>query len=107
MARKPDTPLRRGWTTGACATAATRAALMGVDPADRAWVEMWNRRMELEVLSQIAGTFRNTHEFFKDVAERLTPHGVLCISLGHYENYLSDELAISLKQSAGHIVDGS
>ena len=27
MTRKPDTPLRRGWTTGACATAATRAAL--------------------------------------------------------------------------------
>jgi len=27
MARKPQTPLRRGWTTGACATAATRAAL--------------------------------------------------------------------------------
>jgi cobalt-precorrin-5B (C1)-methyltransferase len=26
MARKPDEPLRRGWTTGACATAATRAA---------------------------------------------------------------------------------
>jgi cobalt-precorrin-5B (C1)-methyltransferase len=30
MARKPDTDLRRGWTTGACATAATRAALMGL-----------------------------------------------------------------------------
>jgi cobalt-precorrin-5B (C1)-methyltransferase len=27
MARKPETPLRRGWTTGACATAATKAAL--------------------------------------------------------------------------------
>ncbi|WP_417727913.1 cobalt-precorrin-5B (C(1))-methyltransferase [Roseovarius sp.] len=27
MNRKPETPLRRGWTTGACATAATRAAL--------------------------------------------------------------------------------
>ena len=27
MARKPDAPLRRGWTTGACATAATKAAL--------------------------------------------------------------------------------
>ena len=26
MARKPDGPLRRGWTTGACATAAARAA---------------------------------------------------------------------------------
>ncbi|MEM8775947.1 MAG: cobalt-precorrin-5B (C(1))-methyltransferase [Pseudomonadota bacterium] len=30
MVRKPDKPLRRGWTTGACATAATRAALMGL-----------------------------------------------------------------------------
>ena len=27
MARKPNAPLRRGWTTGACATAATKAAL--------------------------------------------------------------------------------
>ena len=26
MARKPNVPLRRGWTTGACATAATKAA---------------------------------------------------------------------------------
>ena len=26
MARKPEAPLRRGWTTGACATAAARAA---------------------------------------------------------------------------------
>jgi len=26
MARKPNSPLRRGWTTGACATAATKAA---------------------------------------------------------------------------------
>lgn len=35
MTRKPThtsdgTPLRRGWTTGACATAATKAALMGL-----------------------------------------------------------------------------
>lgn len=28
MSRKPDRELRRGWTTGACATAAVRAALM-------------------------------------------------------------------------------
>jgi len=30
MARKPDSPLRRGWTTGACATAATAAAFEGL-----------------------------------------------------------------------------
>ncbi|PZX17543.1 cobalt-precorrin-5B (C1)-methyltransferase [Palleronia aestuarii] len=28
MERQPQTPLRRGWTTGACATAAVRAALL-------------------------------------------------------------------------------
>ena len=30
MSRKPDTELRRGWTTGACATAAVQAALGGL-----------------------------------------------------------------------------
>lgn len=35
MTRKPDTPLRRGWTTGACATAATKAALL------RLWGGAW------------------------------------------------------------------
>lgn len=30
MSQKPDTELRRGWTTGACATAATKAALMAL-----------------------------------------------------------------------------
>jgi cobalt-precorrin-5B (C1)-methyltransferase len=30
MSRRPDTPLRRGWTTGACATAAVQAALYGL-----------------------------------------------------------------------------
>ncbi len=30
MSKKPDPPLKRGWTTGACATAATKAALQGM-----------------------------------------------------------------------------
>ncbi len=34
MARKPDGELRRGWTTGACATAATRAAYTAVLTGD-------------------------------------------------------------------------
>ena len=34
-----------------------------------------------------------TREFFQEVGRRLTADGVLSISLGHYENYLSEDLA--------------
>ena len=39
--------------------------LMGVDAKDRAIVEMWQRRMELELLFPVANAFRQRHEFFK------------------------------------------
>jgi glutathione S-transferase len=39
--------------------------LMGVDGRDRAIVEMWQRRMEFELLQAIANSFRHRHEFFK------------------------------------------
>lgn len=39
--------------------------LMGVDAKDRALVEMWQRRMELELLIPIADAFRQRHDFFK------------------------------------------
>jgi spermidine synthase len=34
-----------------------------------------------------------TREFFGEIADRVHENGVLCISLGHYENYLSQELS--------------
>jgi glutathione S-transferase len=49
--------------------------LMGVDLQDRAIVEMWNRRMELELLMPIAQVFRNTHEFFKGRIEQVPEYG--------------------------------
>jgi len=52
--------------------------LLGVDATDRAWVEMWNRRMELEVFSQIAGCFRHTHSFFKGRIEQVPEFGEVC-----------------------------
>jgi len=34
-----------------------------------------------------------TTEFFREVKRRLSPGGVLCFALGHYENFVSPELA--------------
>jgi len=53
-------------------------ALMGVDAADRALVEMWNRRMEFEIFNTVTGAFRNTHDFFKDRITQVPEWGKQC-----------------------------
>jgi glutathione S-transferase len=40
--------------------------LMGVDPRDIAFVEMWNRRTELEIFHPIANFVQHTHQMFKE-----------------------------------------
>ena len=52
--------------------------LMGVDAADRARVEMWLRRMEIEVFSNITQVFRNTHDFFKGRITQVPAYGEAC-----------------------------
>jgi glutathione S-transferase len=52
--------------------------LLGVDAKDRAVVEMWQRRMEHEVLMNVAGSFRNTHDFFKGRIEQVPAYGEAC-----------------------------
>ncbi len=54
--------------------------LMGIDAADRAIVEMWNRRMELEVMGLVTQAFRNTHEFFKGRVAQVPEFGEVCRS---------------------------
>ena len=39
--------------------------LFGVGAQERALVEMWNRRMELELTQQVFLVFQNTHAFFQ------------------------------------------
>jgi len=39
--------------------------LFGAGAKQRAMVEMWNRRMEFNILQPIADTFRQRHDFFK------------------------------------------
>jgi glutathione S-transferase len=52
--------------------------LFGTDARDRAIVEMWNRRMELEVFGPITQVFRNGHEFFKGRIEQVPEFGEVC-----------------------------
>ena len=52
--------------------------LMGVDATDRAFVEMWQRRMEIEIFQRIAQTFQNTHEFFKGRIPQIPEYGEVC-----------------------------
>ena len=49
--------------------------LMGVDAKDKALVEMWNRRMEFEILSMTAASFRNTSDFFKGRIPQVREYG--------------------------------
>ncbi len=49
--------------------------LMGADPVDQAVVEMWQRRMEHEILLASAQSFRNTHDFFKGRIEQVPEAG--------------------------------
>ena len=52
--------------------------LFGSDARDKAFVEMWQRRMELNVLMNTAGAFRNTHAFFKGRIPQVPEYGAVC-----------------------------
>ncbi|HUY28668.1 MAG TPA: glutathione S-transferase [Candidatus Binataceae bacterium] len=52
--------------------------LMGVGAKDMAVVEMWNRRMEFEILAMTAGAFRNTSDFFKGRIPQSPEYGEIC-----------------------------
>ncbi|HTR63659.1 MAG TPA: glutathione S-transferase [Candidatus Binataceae bacterium] len=52
--------------------------LMGRDAKEKAVIEMWNRRMEFEILSMTAGAFRNTSDFFKGRIPQVPEYGKIC-----------------------------
>ena len=49
--------------------------LMGVDARDQAMVEMWNRRMELELFTPISRAVQNTHAMFKARIKQFPDYG--------------------------------
>jgi glutathione S-transferase len=52
--------------------------LMGRDAKEKAVIEMWNRRMEFEILMMTAGSFRNTSDFFKGRIPQVPEYGKIC-----------------------------
>jgi glutathione S-transferase len=52
--------------------------LMGKDAKEQAVIEMWNRRMEFEIVGMAAGAFRNTSEFFKGRIPQVKEYGEVC-----------------------------
>jgi glutathione S-transferase len=52
--------------------------LFGTDARDRAIVEMWSRRMEIEILLNMTGCFRNTHPYWQGRIEQVEAYGELC-----------------------------
>ncbi|HVN64278.1 MAG TPA: glutathione S-transferase [Candidatus Binataceae bacterium] len=68
--------------------------LMGIDAKDKALVEMWNRRMEFEVLMMSAQAFRNTNAFFKGRIPQVPEYGEICKSAALKRlEWLDNELA--------------
>jgi glutathione S-transferase len=48
-------------------------ALFGRDALEKARIEMWNRRMELNFLSLVSHVFRNTHPAMKEMEQPQVP----------------------------------
>jgi glutathione S-transferase len=68
--------------------------LMGTDAKDRGVVEMWQRRMELEIFQPIANVFVHTHEWFKGRRAQVPEFGEACRKHALARmRWLDDELA--------------
>jgi glutathione S-transferase len=68
--------------------------LMGTDAKDRALVEMWQRRMELELFRHVTGCFQNTHQFFAGRIPQVAEYGEVCRKTGRTRlAWLDGELA--------------
>jgi glutathione S-transferase len=53
-------------------------ALFGSGARAQAEVEMWNRRMEFEVLANVSGCFRHSHPYWQGRTEQVADYGDLC-----------------------------
>ncbi|MFI5316525.1 MAG: glutathione S-transferase family protein [Myxococcota bacterium] len=55
-----------------------KPSLFGDGAKERAQIEMWQRRMELGLLSLTTGAFQHTHDFFKGRIKQVPEWGAIC-----------------------------
>lgn len=68
--------------------------LFGTDAKDQAIVEMWNRRMESEILGNISGCFRHSHPYWEGRIPQVKEFGDLCRkNVTERMDWLNGELA--------------
>src|SRR5260370_15553691 len=53
----------------------TTPILNGIDNRDQVVIEMWNRRMELNLFGVVTRTFQNTSDFFKGRIKQFPEYG--------------------------------
>lgn len=69
-------------------------ALFGTGARSQAEVEMWNRRMEYEILANVSNCFRHTHPYWNGRIEQVAEFGDLCRrTLMERMKWLDGELA--------------
>jgi len=69
-------------------------ALFGTGARAQATVEMWNRRMEFEILGNVSGCFRHSHPYWQGRIEQVADFGDLCRrNLLERMKWLNDEIA--------------
>lgn len=52
--------------------------LLGRDTLERAQAEMWNRRMEIEILMPLMQVFVHTHDMWKYIVAQIPEWGAVC-----------------------------
>jgi glutathione S-transferase len=52
--------------------------LLGTDARDCAFVEMWDRRMEFELMGNMTGAFRHSHPYWEGRIEQVPTYGDIC-----------------------------
>lgn len=70
--------------------------LLGTDARDKALVEMWNRRMEFEIMGNVTGCFRHSHPYWEGRIEQVADYGDLC------RRNIEDRMAWLDGELAGH-----